>query len=85
MLEPTVIKAVTSQIHHKFPEFAGCQPKVHQQDVPQPKALFASTTYLLTYASTAQAQSASGSKAIPRWVRVVVNEKGKILKITTSR
>ena len=84
-MNPNVLKTVVSQIYRRFPEFAGCQPKVRLQSAPQPKSILATPTYLLTFHSTAHAQSATGSKAIPRWVRVVINEKGKILKVTTSR
>jgi len=84
-MDPHILKSVVAQIHRRFPEFAGSQPKVRPQDTPQPKALLAPQTYLLTFHSTARAQSATGNKAIPRWVRVVVTEKGRILKVTTSK
>ena len=84
-MDPIVLKAVVAQIYRRFPEISGCQPKVRLQDAPQPKSIAANPTYLLTFHSTARAQSATGSKALPRWVRVVVSEKGKILKVTTSR
>lgn len=87
-MDPNILKTIVAQIHKRFPEFAGSQPRVRRQDADsaqQPKALFASPTYLLTFHSIAHAQSATGSKAIPRWVRVVVTEKGRILKVTTSR
>jgi len=84
-MDPNILKSVVAQIHRRFPEFAGSQPKVRPQDTPQPKAIRAPQTYLLTFHSTARAQSVTGSKAIPRWVRVVVTERGRILKVTTSR
>jgi hypothetical protein len=85
MMDPNILKAVVAQIHRRFPEFSGCQPRVRLQDVTQPKSVAVKPTYLLTFHSTAKAQSASGSKTLPRWVRVVVSERGKILKVTTSR
>ena len=84
-MDTNILKSVVTQIHRRFPEFAGVQPKVRKQDVPQPKSLLAPVTYLLTFHSMAKAESPAGSKSIPRWVRVVINEKGKILKVTTSR
>jgi hypothetical protein len=84
-MDASVLKTVVTQIHRRFPEFAGSQPKVRLQETPQPKALFAPQTYLLTFHSTARAQSADGSKSIPRWVRVVVTDRGRILKVTMSR
>lgn len=85
MMDPSVLKAVVAQVYRRFPEFSGCQPKVRLQDAPQPKSIAIKPTYLLTFHSTARAQSISGSKVLPRWVRVVVSEKGRILKVTTSR
>ena len=84
-MDPSVLKAVVAQVYRRFPEFSGCHPKVRLQDAPQPKSITMKPTYLLTFHSTARAQSATGIKALPRWVRVVVSEKGKILKVTTSR
>jgi hypothetical protein len=84
-MDTNVLKAVVTQIHRRFPEFAGVQPKVRKQDAPQPKSLLAPQTYLLTFHSLARAETSTGSKSIPRWVRVVINEQGKILKVTTSR
>ena len=84
-MDTSVLRTVVNQIHRRFPEFAGTQPKVRLQDTPQPKSVSAPQTYLLTFQSTARAQSAEGSKTIPRWVRVVVTDKGRILKVTMSR
>ncbi len=85
MMDTNILKSVITQIHKRFPEFAGVQPKVRKQDAPQPKALLSAPTYLLTFHNVARAESSAGKKTLPRWVRVVVNEKGKVLKVTTSR
>jgi len=84
-MDPKILKTVVAQVQRRFPEFAGSQPKVRQQSTPQAKSASASPTYLLTFHSTAKVVSNDGSKTMPRWVRVVVSEKGKIIKITTSR
>ena len=84
-MDPKVLKSVVAQVQRRFPEFAGSQPKVRQQSAPQAKSASAAPTYLLTFQSTAKVASSNGGKTIPRWVRVVVSEKGKIIKITTSR
>ena len=84
-MDMNTLRAVIAHIHKRYPEFAGCNPKARWQDAPQPKSLLATPTYLLTFHGTARAGSATGEKAIPRWMRVVVNRKGKILKVTTSR
>lgn len=81
-MKPKVLKKVVDQIHRRFPEFTGSKPKVRVRNAPQEKSVRTAPTYLLTFHCKA---STNGKKIIPRWVRVVVNEQGKILKITTSR
>ena len=84
-MEEKVLKSVVSRVHRRFPEFAGSQPKVRLQNASQAKSIATQPTYLLTFQYTAKAITSSGNKEIPRWVRVVVTDNGKILKITTSR
>ncbi|OGO28070.1 MAG: hypothetical protein A2W33_10580 [Chloroflexi bacterium RBG_16_52_11] len=84
-MEPNVLKSVVTRIHRRFPEFAGCQPKVRLQNASQVKTVAVGPTYLLTFQSTAKAFTSSGRVDLPRWVRVVVTDNGKILKVTTSR
>jgi hypothetical protein len=84
-MDTNLLKSVVSQIHKKYPEFAGCQPTVRQQSSPQAKSLNTAPNFLLTFQSSGRAQANQVSKTIPRWMRVVVNQQGKILKITTSR
>lgn len=84
-MDKKTLNSVVMQIHRRFPEVDGCQPKVRPRQSAQPKSRSADPTYLLTFHSKGKAQTSSGKKVIPRYVRVVVNEKGKILKVTTSR
>jgi hypothetical protein len=84
-MEPNILKTVVAQVHRRFPEFAGSKPKVRQQSTPQAKSASATPTYLVTFHSTANVVGSAGNRTLPRWVRVVVSEKGKIIKITTSR
>ena len=84
-MDATILKQVVAQIHKRYPEFAGIQPKVRIQTPPQSKAEGSSPNYLLTFSGKAIAKSASGSKSMPRYLRVVVDANGKILKVTTSR
>ncbi|MCK5428446.1 MAG: hypothetical protein KAI94_03190 [Anaerolineales bacterium] len=84
-MDNKTLKSVVTQIHHRFPEVNGCQPKVRSRKSAQPKSTSAKPTYLLTFHGKGKAVTSNGKKTIPRYVRVVVNEKGKILKITTSR
>lgn len=79
MLDSKIVAAITRQIHQRFPEVAGSQPKVRTQETPENQP---GPVYLLTFRGTGELP---GGKTIPRAVRVVVNHEGKIIKITTSR
>jgi hypothetical protein len=79
-MEKKIIDAVTSQVHHRFPEMAGCNPKIQTQSTALVKS--ATANYLLIYEKACRG---ADGKTINRIVRVVIDEKGKILKLTTSR
>ena len=85
-LNTQVINSVSRHIHQQFPETVGVQPKVTIQHSPSRKSGFQTdghpNTYLLVYSSKVVVSEGS---SMTRLVRVVVNEKGKILKISTSR
>ncbi|MBN1536219.1 MAG: hypothetical protein JW908_05765 [Anaerolineales bacterium] len=81
-LSPDIIKSVTNQIHKKYPEFAGVAPKIRRQPLPKGTEAANQTLFLFTFNTSARAVS---NVTIPRSVRVTVNDKGKIIKITTSR
>jgi hypothetical protein len=72
-MEKKLITSICNQVYSRFPEVKGCQPKI------QPHG---ETGQVLIFKG--QAAGADG-RAIPRVVRVVVNQDGKISKITTSR
>ena len=57
-MDATILKQVVSQIHRRYPEFAGIQPKVRTQTPPQSKAESNSPNYLLTFSGKATAKSA---------------------------
>ena len=84
-MDPKVLKQVIAHIHKRYPEFAGHQPRVRRQSPPATTTGPTEPTFLLTFNSTAVAKSESGSRSMPRYLRVVVDERGKILKVTTSR
>ena len=84
-MEPKILQQVVTQIHKRYPEFAGCKPRVRRQAPPTNATALGEPTYLLTFSTAATAQSAGGSRTMPRYLRVVVNERGKLIKITTSR
>lgn len=78
-LSSTAIKKVSSQIYRQFPEAKGVSPNVQKQRSGTTKS---TEVYLLKY--EANVVSASGKK-IKRWIRVTVDENGKILRTSTSR
>jgi hypothetical protein len=80
-MDASYIKSISQDVYRRFPEFVGIQPKVQKQ-ASSSKASGGSQTFLLIYKGQA---SLPDQKTLPRWVRVVANEQGKILKITTSR
>lgn len=78
------LNSIAQQIHHRFPEVAGQQPSVRAQAGVRSQANAKApgrATYLLTFKSRAK----SAGPLLPRTVRVVADESGHILKITTSR
>jgi hypothetical protein len=72
-MESAVLEKVCNQIYKKYPEFSGKRPKV--------KA-YASSGSLLVFSATGKGPD---GKSIARTLRVIVDENGKIGKITTSR
>ncbi len=76
------IQSISNVIYRRFPEFAGTRPTVKPQKMASVIPGDSTGTYLLTFQKKA---SLPGNKTLSRWVRVVANEQGKILKITTSR
>ena len=72
-LEKSKIDKVCETVYRKFPEVKGCRPKTQARPDGQ---------YLLTYKGEVQLGS---GKTMKRIVRAVVDKKGKVIKITTSR
>jgi hypothetical protein len=78
-MDTKLIKNISEQVYRRFPEVTGNKPKVRLQ----PKTgNAAKATYLLTFSGKA---IIANGKSIPRYVRVVADENGKIIKMTTSR
>ncbi len=72
-METKLLEKVCSQIYRQFPEVNGKKPQVKP---------YASSKYLLIFSATA---TTADGKSIPRKIRVIVDENGKIGKVTTSR
>lgn len=86
-LDPKIIKKVSEQVYRRFPEIAGAKPSIKNQPAGKNKKYTAKnedgfTNYLLTYRGSV---NVGEGKKMGRWVRVVVDNRGAILKMTTSR
>ena len=81
-MDQKLVNTISEQVYRRFPEFDGKKPNVRRQTNPQGNYSKSKITYLLTYQSTAKVQ---GGQTIQRYVRVVADNNGKIIKTTTSR
>ena len=80
-LSTTQIDSISRQIYRQFPEVSNTQPVVQNQ--PGAKALGScSDRYLLTFKGRGQGP---GGQTINRIVRVVADDRGKVIKVSTSR
>jgi len=75
-MDQRLIEKVSKTVYRKFPELTGSSPHINQSKSP------VNEEYVLVY--KAHTTDIRGNK-IPRSVRVVVNAKGKIQRISTSR
>jgi hypothetical protein len=74
-----LINSISNKIYRQFPDVKGVKPKVQTQRFEGGKS---SNTYTLSFNTKVKT---SNNKSMPYTVRVVVDERGKILKTTTSR
>ncbi|MBI9050506.1 MAG: hypothetical protein JEZ00_13880 [Anaerolineaceae bacterium] len=72
-MDAEIKKKIEQQIYKKYPEVSGSHAKVSTRPNDQ---------YLLVFSG--KGKTADG-KTITHNIRVVVNDKGKIIKTTTSR
>jgi len=76
-VDSKTLGTLNKAVRKSFPEMARVRPKVSQQGKNEDNL-----TYLLTYSGSAELP---GGRKIKRIVRVVADERGRILKMTTSR
>lgn len=81
-MEEKVVQSISKEVYKRFPEVKGKKPKVRLQRQTQKGQTQKLSMYLLTYN---MAVRTSTNKSLPRLVRVVADEQGKIIKISTSR
>ncbi len=79
-MDAKTVNSIRQQVANRFPEVAGSAPSVRPQAAA--KGPGGSATFLLTFKGRV---TQPGGFAINRAVRVVANDAGRILKITTSR
>lgn len=79
-LSSTQIAAISRQVYRQFPEVRDASPSV--QDQAGAKSLLGGSRYTLTYRGRGQGP---GGKTINRIVRVVADDRGRVLKMSTSR
>jgi hypothetical protein len=72
------ISKVKKEVSRKFPEMAGVKPTVRKQEMEKSR----DEQYLLTFKGKADLP---GGRKISRVVRVVADERGRILKLSTSK
>lgn len=79
-MDAKTINSIRQQIARQFPEVAGASPSIKAQAAA--KSPGAGGTYLLTFKG--RVSEAGGFKS-NRTVRVVAQDNGRILKVSTSR
>ncbi len=71
------VTQVSREVSRKFPEMAGVSPTIRPQGESRGEA-----QYLLVYKGRAQLP---GGRSMSRIVRVVCSERGRIVRLSTSR
>jgi hypothetical protein len=80
-LSPSQIDVIARQVYRQFPEIRAARPVVQNQSGAK-TAGGQPGRFVLTFKTSGQGP---GGQRIIRIVRVVADERGKVLKISTSR
>jgi hypothetical protein len=82
-LSPAQIDVIARQVYRQFPELKDARPQVQNQTGAGAKTPGAGgPRFVLTFKGQGRGP---GGQSIARIVRVVADERGKVLKISTSR
>jgi hypothetical protein len=81
-LSSSQIDSISRQIYRQFPEVRDARPMIQNQAGAKAAGLSGSDQYLLTFRGSGQGP---GGRTINRIVRVVADDRGKVLKVSTSR
>ncbi|MEW6566987.1 MAG: hypothetical protein AB1449_02240 [Chloroflexota bacterium] len=77
-MDKDLLAQVSQQVARSFPEMAGVRPTVRKQETGRGAA----AQYLLVYKGKAELP---GGRVLSRIVRVVIDERGRILRMSTSK
>lgn len=77
-MKKSVVDLVSREVARSFPEMAGVRPTVRRQEAGRS----AHPQYLLVYKGKAELP---GGRWLHRIVRVVVDERGRIVRMSTSK
>jgi hypothetical protein len=77
-MKKQAVTKITSKVVKQFPEMDGVRPAVKRQQAPSNGV----DQFLLTYTGAAELP---GGKTMKRIVRVVADEDGRVIRISTSR
>lgn len=77
-MQRSLVEQVSREVARSFPEMAGVRPTVRRQETGR----HANPQYLLVYKGKAELP---GGRLLNRVVRVVVDERGRIVRMSTSK
>ncbi|TAK14278.1 MAG: hypothetical protein EPO32_02255 [Anaerolineae bacterium] len=80
-MDDKTITKIAKNVERSFPGVSWQTPRVQHNPAAQAKNRTASNTYLLIFSGSAEQ---GDGRSIPRQVRVVANDKGQILRMSTS-
>lgn len=86
-LDPKIVNKVSKHVYQQFPEVAGVKPNIRKQTGGKKtnqsrRSTMEISNYLLTFRGKIDL---GNGKKMDRWVRVVIDNRGKIIKMSTSR
>ena len=81
-LNSSQIDSISRQIYSQFPEVRNAAPIVQNQAGAKSAGIGGTDQYVLTFRGSGQGP---GGRTINRIVRVVADDRGKVLKVSTSR
>jgi hypothetical protein len=76
-LPSQLVERISARVYREYPELSGARPSISPQSGAGGRA-----QYALVYRGKARTQSGA---LLPRQVRVLADERGQILRISTSK